>query len=104
MFLWLDLSAHLPLAECDGDGWAAQRLLSKRFLEAGITMCNGEYYHAPNPGRFRLVFSVEKEALKEGIRRLTFPFLLTVRNNNDMSLQNLESFGPVNLHGTFDGI
>jgi hypothetical protein len=74
MFLWLDLSAHLPLAECDGDGWAAQRLLSKRFLEAGTTMCNGESYHAPNPGRFRLVFSVEKEALKEGIRRSIYSY------------------------------
>ncbi|KNG84798.1 hypothetical protein ANOM_006713 [Aspergillus nomiae NRRL 13137] len=68
-FLWLDLSAFLPLHETGGDGWAAQRLLTDRFSKAGVIMSTGAEYRAPSPGRFRLVFCVDPDTLKEGIRR-----------------------------------
>ena len=32
-------------------------------------MPTGEAYHAPNPGKFRILFSVEENTLKEGIKR-----------------------------------
>lgn len=32
-------------------------------------MATGEAYHAPSPGRFRLVFCLEEDAVKEGVRR-----------------------------------
>ncbi|KAI1640709.1 pyridoxal phosphate-dependent transferase [Biscogniauxia mediterranea] len=69
-FIWLDLSAHLPTAETNGDAWAAERLLTERFEEAGVIMSSGEPYHAPSPGRFRLIFSVDEETLREGLRRI----------------------------------
>ncbi|KIM94254.1 hypothetical protein OIDMADRAFT_106732 [Oidiodendron maius Zn] len=70
-FIWLDLSTHLPLSEVGGDGWAAERLLSKRLEQSGVIMPTGEEYHAPNPGKFRILFSVEENTLKEGIKRIS---------------------------------
>ncbi len=68
------------MAETSGDGWAAERLLSDRLAFAGVLMSTGEAYHAPEPGRFRLVFSVKQDILEEGIRAvseaLCFPPLL----------------------------
>lgn len=70
-FIWLDLAPFLPLKETNGDGWAAERLLSQRFTQAGVIMATGEAYHAPSPGRFRLVFCLEEDAVKEGVRRIS---------------------------------
>ncbi|OGM48609.1 hypothetical protein ABOM_002012 [Aspergillus bombycis] len=70
-FLWLDLSAFLPLHETHGDGWAAQRLLTDRFSKAGVIMSTGAEYRAPSPGRFRLVFCVDPDTLREGIKRIS---------------------------------
>ncbi|KAI0445492.1 PLP-dependent transferase [Xylaria telfairii] len=69
LFMWLDLSPFLPLKETTGDGWSAQRLLSERLDQAGVSMSTGETYRAPKPGMFRLVFSLDEESLREGIRR-----------------------------------
>ncbi|KAI2616791.1 acc synthase [Hypoxylon sp. NC1633] len=68
-FIWLDLVSHLPVKETRDDGWAAERLLSKRFSQAGVIMATGEAYSAPSPGRFRLVFCLKENTVKEGIRR-----------------------------------
>ncbi|KAI0405233.1 PLP-dependent transferase [Xylaria palmicola] len=70
-FIWLDLSPFLPIAEAKGDGWLAQRLLSERLEQAGVSMSTGEAYRAPEPGRFRVVFSLDEESLKEGIQRIS---------------------------------
>lgn len=67
--MWLDLTAFLPLEEADGDGWAAERLLSQRFYDDGVIMAAGEAYHAPSPGKFRVVFCLEEDTIREGIRR-----------------------------------
>ncbi|WPH01278.1 pyridoxal phosphate-dependent transferase [Acrodontium crateriforme] len=69
-FIWLDLSSKLFPPKTQDNGWVAERLLSRRFEEAGVTMSTGEAYHAPQPGRFRLVFSVPEEILQEGIKRI----------------------------------
>ncbi|PKS13387.1 hypothetical protein jhhlp_000158 [Lomentospora prolificans] len=70
LFLWLDLTAHLPLSETGGDGWAAERLLSERFTKAGVVIDPGVIYSAPRPGRFRLVFTVDEATAREGIHRI----------------------------------
>ncbi|OTA96534.1 hypothetical protein M434DRAFT_392721 [Hypoxylon sp. CO27-5] len=70
-FIWLNLSPYLPLGETNGDGWEAERLLSKRFNQAGVIMAPGEAYQAPIAGRFRLIFCLKEEVLREGIRRIS---------------------------------
>lgn len=45
-------------------------MLLKRFRSGGVIIEAGQGYHAPQPGRFRLLHSVEESALREGIRRL----------------------------------
>ncbi|KAI1371326.1 acc synthase [Hypoxylon crocopeplum] len=69
-FIWLNLAPHLPLKESNGDGWAAERLLYRRLAQGGVIMTGGEVYHAPSPGRFRLVFCLKEDTLREGIRRI----------------------------------
>ncbi|KAI1468319.1 PLP-dependent transferase [Daldinia caldariorum] len=70
LFMWLDLAPFLPLAETDGDGWEAEKLLSQRFKKVGITITTGAQYYAPKPGGFRLVYSYPEDTLREGIRRM----------------------------------
>lgn len=69
MFLWINLSSYLSVKETNGDGWAAERILAKRLLDAGVKLATGEAYNAPEPGKFRLVYSVDEQILREGIRR-----------------------------------
>ncbi|KAF2964933.1 hypothetical protein GQX73_g8650 [Xylaria multiplex] len=71
LFMWIDLSPFLPVAETNGDSWAAQRLIAERLEQAGVILQSGESYRAPEPGWCRLVFSLEEESLREGIRRLS---------------------------------
>lgn len=67
--MWLDLAPYLPLKETNGDGWAAERLLSQQFSKAGVMMSAGEPYKAPSPGRFRFVFCIKEDAMREGVKR-----------------------------------
>ncbi|ETN36998.1 uncharacterized protein HMPREF1541_07986 [Cyphellophora europaea CBS 101466] len=69
LFMWLDLSPCLRLDEVGGDGWAAERMLTKRLLEGGVVMSTGERYQSEEPGRYRMVFSYDEATLQEGIRR-----------------------------------
>lgn len=68
-FIWLDLGAHLDLEKTNGDGWAAEKLLVEHLRSAGVIMSTGTEYHAPKPGRFRLVFCMKEDTVREGIRR-----------------------------------
>ncbi|KAI0197338.1 pyridoxal phosphate-dependent transferase [Xylaria flabelliformis] len=70
-FIWIDLSPFLPIEETSGDGLKAQKLLSERLEEAGVSMATGETYRAPEPGMFRVIFSVDEDTLREGIRRIS---------------------------------
>jgi 1-aminocyclopropane-1-carboxylate synthase len=67
--MWVDLSPQLPLNETNGDGWAAEKLLSERLIRAGVELDSGADYQSTEPGRFRLMFCVEEDTLREGVRR-----------------------------------
>jgi hypothetical protein len=67
--MWLDLLPYLPLNETNGDGWAAEKLLSRRLNSSGVLIDVGADYLSPGPGRFRVVFVVEEGVLREGVRR-----------------------------------
>ncbi|KAI0454571.1 PLP-dependent transferase [Xylaria acuta] len=71
LFIWLDLSPFLPVKETNGDGWSAQKLLLERLEQAGVSMSTGESYRAPDLGMFRIIFSLDEESLREGIRRIS---------------------------------
>ncbi|OTB00780.1 hypothetical protein M426DRAFT_15136 [Hypoxylon sp. CI-4A] len=71
LFMWLDLAPFLPLDETNGDGWAAERLLSKRLEQAGVVMSTGEQYRASTPGKFRFVFCLEEDEVREGVKRIS---------------------------------
>ncbi|KAL8673111.1 MAG: hypothetical protein Q9168_002466 [Polycauliona sp. 1 TL-2023] len=87
LFIWLDLTTHLPLKEVNGDGWAAENLLSERLELARVIMDTGKGYHAPRPGRFRLMFCVEESSLREGIKRISTALSHTKdRNASDAEL------------------
>ncbi|KAJ5292472.1 uncharacterized protein N7443_008425 [Penicillium atrosanguineum] len=65
-FIYVDLSPFLP----DGDFIREQEFaLAERFLDAGVFLHPGEE-HGKDAGWFRLVFSQDESALKEGLRRL----------------------------------
>jgi bifunctional pyridoxal-dependent enzyme with beta-cystathionase and maltose regulon repressor activities len=63
-FLWIDLSKCLQ-----SGGWQAEKHLKQELFDVGIEMSTGEAYHDELPGRFRLIFSVNKDMLQEGLRR-----------------------------------
>ncbi|KAJ6126705.1 Pyridoxal phosphate-dependent transferase major region subdomain 2 [Penicillium sp. IBT 18751x] len=66
-FIYVDLSPFLP----DGHTTREQEFaLAEKFVEAGVFLHPGEE-HGKDAGWFRLVFSQEENALKEGLRRLT---------------------------------
>jgi aspartate/methionine/tyrosine aminotransferase len=63
-FLWIDLSAclHSPL-------WEAEDDLQQRLYDYGVEMSSGRAYHDETPGKFRFIFSVNKDTLVEGLSR-----------------------------------
>lgn len=69
LFLWLNLSSFLKPDRFAGDAWAAHRDLGKAFDLRGVDLSDGETYHSPTPGCFRMVFSVPDYFIDEGIRR-----------------------------------
>lgn len=70
--MWLDLSNYLPLKQTKGDAWAAEKLLYQRLIEAGVVLSPGQGYHSPTPGKFRFVFCLKEDVLREGIKRSVF--------------------------------
>ncbi|KAF1985813.1 hypothetical protein K402DRAFT_404935 [Aulographum hederae CBS 113979] len=75
-FIWMDLSNWLPMEEAGEDGWEAEKILSQRFVDADVVMSSAKAYHGTEPGWFRLIFSLEKEALEEGLKRYCFTAVL----------------------------
>ncbi|KAF2099405.1 PLP-dependent transferase [Rhizodiscina lignyota] len=69
-FILMDLSSFLPLLETNGDAWAAERLLSKCFMDQKVDMSRGEVYHDERPGQFRLIHSFDQNMIIEGVRRI----------------------------------
>ncbi|KAJ8115989.1 hypothetical protein OPT61_g2491 [Boeremia exigua] len=64
-FLWIDLSACLHEVN-----WDAEDELRQKLYDHGVEMSSGRAYHDEVPGKFRFIFSVDKETLVEGLLRL----------------------------------
>lgn len=72
-FLWIDLSPYLTTSTADDKGWEAEAVLKKEILEAGVEIASGAKYREERPGWFRVLFTVEKDALEEALERSTVP-------------------------------
>jgi len=72
-FLWIDLSPYLTTKTDEAKGWEAEAALKKSILEAGVEMSSGAGYHEEKPGWFRVLFTVEKDALEEALKRSRVP-------------------------------
>ena len=68
-FLWVDLSPYFPTETQDAKGWEAEAALKEAILEAGVEMASGSKYKEERPGWFRVLFTVEKDALEEALGR-----------------------------------
>lgn len=66
-FLWCDFRAYLPGHE---DGFEAEQALFQKFIEAKVLLATGESFHSEVPGWFRIIFTLPKDQLEEGIRRI----------------------------------
>ena len=63
-FLWLDLSVCLQ-----EQTWEAEDKLKQQLYDYGVEMSSGRAYRDEKPGRFRLIFSIDKDSLEEALRR-----------------------------------
>ncbi|GAM33884.1 aminotransferase [Talaromyces pinophilus] len=79
-FLWIDLSKCLNARIVDTqEEWAAELDLSQQLQEIGVEMSSGYAYHNETAGWFRVIFSVEREILEEGLsRQLALPKMYTL--------------------------
>jgi 1-aminocyclopropane-1-carboxylate synthase len=68
-FLWVDLGPYLLSTTSDETGWKSEQTLASAISGAGVVMSSGLKYHAERPGWFRVIFTAEREALEEGLRR-----------------------------------
>ena len=66
-FLWCDFRAYLSAY---GDGFEGEKALSQRFMEAKVFLATGESFHSEVPGWFRVIFTLPKDQLEEGMRRI----------------------------------
>ncbi|EDU45581.1 Aspartate tyrosine aromatic aminotransferase [Pyrenophora tritici-repentis] len=74
-FLWIDLSACLKARE-----WDAEDELKLQLYNFGLEMSAGNAYHDEEPGKFRFIFSVDKDMLEEALRRVV-EFYVTNRRS-----------------------
>jgi bifunctional pyridoxal-dependent enzyme with beta-cystathionase and maltose regulon repressor activities len=58
--LWIDLNAP---------SWEAEKALKAKLSKAGVEMSSGLGYMEEKPGWFRVIFTVERGVLEEGLRR-----------------------------------
>ncbi|TVY89872.1 putative aminotransferase [Lachnellula willkommii] len=64
-FLWIDLSPFLS----DASSWEAEKALKEKLSRHGVELASGLGYMEETPGWFRVIFTVERDALVEGLRR-----------------------------------
>ncbi|KAI7156417.1 PLP-dependent transferase [Hortaea werneckii] len=80
-FLWIDLRSWLPPASAASggeegeekrieEGKKREKVLVDRMLEKKVFLTPGMDMFAEEPGFFRLVFSLEEEVVREGLRRV----------------------------------
>jgi xeroderma pigmentosum group C-complementing protein len=58
---------------------AAELDLSQQLQRIGVEMSSGLAYHNETAGWFRVIFSVEREILEEGLSRLVYPIWIHKR-------------------------
>ncbi|KAH6615391.1 1-aminocyclopropane-1-carboxylate synthase 1 [Boeremia exigua] len=63
-FLWIDMSICLQSLS-----WQAEDDLRQKLYDNGVEMSAGHAYYDESPGKFRFIFSVDKDSLVEGLRR-----------------------------------
>ena len=63
-FLWIDMSACF-----EGPTWQAEDELKQKLYDYGVEMAAGRAYHDEKLGRFRFIFSVDRDTLMEGLKR-----------------------------------
>ncbi|KAI8926473.1 pyridoxal phosphate-dependent transferase [Entophlyctis helioformis] len=61
-FVWMDLTDRVTTADAESALWA-------RLIERGVLVSPGAAFHHPQPGWFRLVFTVAWDTLVEGLHR-----------------------------------
>jgi bifunctional pyridoxal-dependent enzyme with beta-cystathionase and maltose regulon repressor activities len=49
--------------------WEAEDDLKEQLHNHGVDMSSGRAYHDEKPGRFRLIFAIDKDSLVEALRR-----------------------------------
>ncbi|RDW75299.1 hypothetical protein BP6252_06441 [Coleophoma cylindrospora] len=67
-FIWMDLSPYLGNYKNDAEGWEAEKKLKELLENNGMTMPTGLAYKAERPGWYRILFTVEQDALEESFR------------------------------------
>jgi len=50
--------------------WEAEDELKKKLYDSGLEMSAGHAYHDEVPGNFRFLFSMDRDTLEEGLRRV----------------------------------
>ncbi|KAI9688278.1 MAG: hypothetical protein M1820_010306 [Bogoriella megaspora] len=75
-FLWVDLSPYLDLEAVGGDGWETERQLAKEITDARVDLARGESYGSETPGWFRVIFSVERDMVIEGVKRYVMGYFI----------------------------
>ena len=64
-FLWIDLSACLR-----SPTWEGEDELKQALYNHGVEMSAGHAYHDEKPGSFRFLFSMDRDTVEEGLRRV----------------------------------
>lgn len=69
--------------------WEGERALSKKLMDANVFLATGESFHSDVPGWFRIIFTLPRDQLEEGLRRI-------------VSVLNSSHFGAIDLgrHGS----
>lgn len=61
----MDLSACLH-----SQTWQAEDELKQKLYESGVEMSAGHAYHDEAPGHFRFIFSLNRDTVLEGLKRI----------------------------------
>lgn len=74
-FIWIDLRSYLPKKDRKGkhlaDAAAQEAELFNRLLfDANVYVAPGMIYHSQVPGYFRFTFTVKRDYMKVGMKRI----------------------------------
>lgn len=74
-FIWINLNAFLPKKDKDGKTLktAAEQeyeLFSRLLFKHNVYVPGGAFYHSPQPGFFRLTFTLRRDYMEEAFKRI----------------------------------